>query len=210
MAEDRRIEPEAQLLAIVGNSDVYGAFMQLCRKADAGYNSGLFDFESDRLTPKLALDSKVLKGIIEQLYYPKSDYEFRFFPHDLLGSVYERFLGSVIRLSASRAHIEEKPEVKKAGGVYYTPGYIVDYIVEQTAGKLLDEISGSRRRQSAQTSDPSAPDEDQRGLTSTATLTDFAQRTAALRRLDPACGSGPFPIPAFYRACDTRPTERDH
>jgi len=34
--------------------------------------------------------------------------------------------------------VEERPEVKKAGGVYYTPTYIVDYIVESTVGKLLE------------------------------------------------------------------------
>ena len=37
----------------------------------------------------------------------------------------------------TRVTVEEKPEVRKAGGVYYTPGYIVDYIVENTVGKLL-------------------------------------------------------------------------
>ncbi|MCD4713094.1 MAG: N-6 DNA methylase, partial [Clostridiales bacterium] len=30
------------------------------------------------------------------------------------------------------------PEVKKAGGVYYTPQYIVDYIVRNTVGKLVE------------------------------------------------------------------------
>ncbi|MCH7990443.1 MAG: N-6 DNA methylase, partial [Planctomycetes bacterium] len=33
--------------------------------------------------------------------------------------------------------VEDKPEVKKAGGVYYTPTYIVDYIVKNTVGELL-------------------------------------------------------------------------
>ena len=61
---------------------------------------------------------------------------------EILGSVYERFLGKVVRPQGRGITIEEKPEVRKAGGVYYTPRYIVDYIVEQTAGKLLDQISG--------------------------------------------------------------------
>jgi hypothetical protein len=57
---------------------------------------------------------------------------------DILGNVYERFLGNVIHLIAGhRAKIEPKPAVRKAGGVYYTPTYIVDYIVENTVGKLL-------------------------------------------------------------------------
>ncbi len=39
------------------------------------------------------------------------------------------------------AIIEEKPEVKKAGGVYYTPEYIVDYIVEQVVGSMIEDKS---------------------------------------------------------------------
>ena len=59
-------------------------------------------------------------------------------PLDILGQIYERFLGKVIVLSGKKADVEEKPEVRKAGGVYYTPSYIVDYIVAQTVGKLLE------------------------------------------------------------------------
>ena len=53
--------------------------------------------------------------------------------------MYEQFLGKVIRLTAGhQAKVEDKPEVKKAGGVFYTPTYIVDYIVKNTVGKLLE------------------------------------------------------------------------
>ena len=45
----------------------------------------------------------------------------------------------MIRLTkGGQAKVEEKPEVRKAGGVYYTPAYIVDYIVQNTVGKLLE------------------------------------------------------------------------
>jgi len=45
----------------------------------------------------------------------------------------------VIRLTEGhQARVEDKPEVKKAGGVYYTPTYIVEYIVKNTVGKLLE------------------------------------------------------------------------
>ena len=60
-------------------------------------------------------------------------------PVEILGSAYEQFLGKVIRITpAHHAKIEEKPEVRKAGGVYYTPQYIVEYIVKNTVGKLID------------------------------------------------------------------------
>src|SRR5450756_2470605 len=56
--------------------------------------------------------------------------------------VYEQFLGKVIRLTPGhRAVVEDKPEVKKAGGVYYTPTYIVDYIVKNTVGRLLEGLA---------------------------------------------------------------------
>ena len=70
---------------------------------------------------------------------PIAPTNFPFLPADILGQVYERFLGKVIELTdTGAAKIEEKPEVRKAGGVYYTPTYIVDYIVQNTVGKLLE------------------------------------------------------------------------
>jgi hypothetical protein len=58
---------------------------------------------------------------------------------EILGQVYEQFLGKVIRRKAGgQVRVEDKPEVKKAGGVYYTPRYIVDYIVSHTLGKQLE------------------------------------------------------------------------
>ncbi|MBI5029668.1 MAG: N-6 DNA methylase [Chloroflexi bacterium] len=65
-------------------------------------------------------------------------YDFNKIGVELLGSIYERYLGKTIRVTATRAVVEDKPEVRKAGGVYYTPKYIVDYIVNQTVGKLIE------------------------------------------------------------------------
>jgi len=111
----------------------------LYRQADEKYNAGLFDFRADTLTKTVTIDDKVLKPILAGLYYPQSPYEFSVLPAEILGQVYEQFLGKVIRLTPGhRAKVEEKPEVKKAGGVYYTPTYIVDYIVQQTVGQLVE------------------------------------------------------------------------
>jgi len=147
ICEDRGIEPYGELQALLNGTRVYPRLAELFRRADERYNSGLFHFkpEKDRpgspdtLTLSLEIDDKVLKEILGFLYYPVSPYEFSVLPADLLGHVYEQFLGKVIRLTAGhRAVVEDKPEVKKAGGVYYTPTYIVDYIVKNTVGKLLE------------------------------------------------------------------------
>jgi len=149
MAEDRGLESYAQLLALCSRPGIYSRFMaDLCRKADDKYNSGLFHFQKedgvtedpDRITPGLAVDDAVLRPILERLYFEHgSPYHFGVLPVEILGTVYERFLGKVIRLTADHhAKVEEKPEVRKAGGVYYTPKYIVDYIVRQTVGRQIE------------------------------------------------------------------------
>src|SRR5512136_465873 len=139
MCEDRGIESYGQIQNLLNGTNTYRRLREIFYHADDKYNSGLFDFKTDRLTPELKLDDKPLKDIFRNLYYPESPYEFSVLGADILGHVYEQFLGKVIRLTEGhRAKVEEKPEVRKAGGVYYTPTYIVDYIVKNTVGKLCD------------------------------------------------------------------------
>jgi type I restriction-modification system DNA methylase subunit len=137
--EDRSVEPYGQLQSAASKGNAYNNLFELFEQADTKYNSGLFDFEKDQLTSKLKIDNKVVKNIVEDLYYPQCRYEFSVMPVEVLGNAYEQFLGKVIRILPSRGvKIEEKPEVRKAGGVFYTPQYIVEYIVKNTVGKLID------------------------------------------------------------------------
>ncbi len=147
ICEDRGIEDYGQLREAIKGAGVYPRLLELFTRADHRYNSGLFHFQKERtrseppdlLTPSLAIDDRPLREIIAGLYYPDSPYEFSVLSADILGQVYEQFLGKVIRLTPGhRAVVEDKPEVKKAGGVYYTPTYIVDYIVKHTVGQLLE------------------------------------------------------------------------
>jgi hypothetical protein len=188
MAEDRGLEPYEQLLKLCERPDIYPRFMRdLCRRADEKYNSGLFHFQResgvsedpDRITPKLMVDDKVFKPILESLYFEHgSPYHFGLMPVEILGTVYERFLGKVIRLTAGhQAKVEEKPEVRKAGGVYYTPAYIVEYIVKHTVGR---QIKGRSPMQLAGLRNGKEP----------------------LRVLDMACGSGSFLLGAYHCLLD--------
>ncbi len=94
-------------------------------------------------------DSDVVADIIEELYPPKSPFDFSIIDVELLGTIYERYLGKTLRLTPKRVKIEDKPEVRKAGGVYYTPKGIVDKIIDDTIGELIknktpEEISQIR------------------------------------------------------------------
>src|SRR5262249_54811267 len=87
--------------------------------------------------PGLYVDDAAFAGVVEDLEPRNSDYKFATIPVTILGSIYERFLGNVIVATDKTARVEPKPEVRKAGGVYYTPDYIVRYIVDQTVGRCI-------------------------------------------------------------------------
>lgn len=138
IAEDRRVEPYGSLKEALNQGDYYQNLFEQFRRADEKYNSGIFDFKKDRISKDLKIENKIIKTILTELYYP-SPYAFDAMPVEIMGTAYEQFLGKVIRITpAHHAKIEEKPEVRKAGGVYYTPQYIVEYIVKNTVGKLID------------------------------------------------------------------------
>lgn len=140
IAEDRGVEAYGQLKNSVNlKGDSYQNLFFNFQKADEKYNSGLFDFKKDVLSQNLVIDNKVIKNIVNEMYYPECPYEFSVISVEILGSAYEQFLGKQIKIdTAHRVNIEEKPEVRKAGGVYYTPQYVVDYIVKNTIGKLVE------------------------------------------------------------------------
>ncbi len=202
MCEDRGVETYGQLQALVNGQAMYARLGELFQRADERYNSGLFYFTAekgreppDTFTLGLKLDDKVLKDIIKSLYYPESPYEFSVLPAEILGQVYEQFLGKVIRLTAGHhAKVEEKPEVRKAGGVYYTPTYIVDYIVKNTVGKQLD---GKTPAQVGP--DVASPPRGRRSSRPSVGARSPSAKSAArsLRILDPACGSGSFLLGAY-------------
>lgn len=182
ICEDHGVERYGRLMSLKNGTQVYQRLCQLFRQADDRYNSGLFHFRNekdstsspDNLTLDLTIDDKTLKDIFKNLYYPDSPYEFSVFQADILGQVYERFLGKIIRLTpGNRAVVENKPEIKKAGGVYYTPTYIVDYIVKHTVGELVDGKKPGPRG-----------------------------AVSKLKILDPACGSGSFLIGTYQYLLD--------
>ena len=169
IAEDKEMEDYGLLQKITESGAVYQKLQSIFDEANKKYNSGLFK-PHDWLR-SLIIDDAVLSFIINGLYYPECPYEFSILPVEILGNIYEQFLGKIIKFrnvkGGHTALIEEKPDVKKAGGVYYTPQYIVRYIVENTLGV---KIKGQ------------SPD-----------------AIAQLKVVDPACGSGSFLVEAYQQ-----------
>ena len=134
--EDREIETDILHQFTLSEEKSYQDLLPHFHSIDAQYNGLIF---KKHFSEELNVDSKTLKKIIKSLYPNISPYRFDIIEPELLGRVYEKFLGSKIRLTDShRAKIEEKDEVRHAGGVYYTPEWVVNYIVENTVGKTID------------------------------------------------------------------------
>ena len=137
--EDKGIE---QRTTVGGLGSASGSpwkeFRIASRRLDRLYNGAIFRFHPMLDSESFAVADEVFGRICNVLGANDSIYDFNSIPIHILGSIYERFLGSVIVATAKQARVEQKPEVRKAGGVYYTPEYIVRYIVQQTVGKQIE------------------------------------------------------------------------
>ena len=94
IAEDKEMEEYGLLQKITESGTVYQKLQSVFDKANAKYNSGLFT-PHDWLR-SLTIDDAVLSSIINGLYYPECPYEFSILPVEILGNIYEQFLGKII------------------------------------------------------------------------------------------------------------------
>ena len=88
------------------------------------------------------IDDGVLREILSDLYQTKDrsvSYDFKVIPANVLGNVYEQYLSHILRKTAKRAVLSENQVHRKEQGIYYTPTYIVDFIVNNTLGELLKD-----------------------------------------------------------------------
>lgn len=141
VAEDRRIIEKKSLLDRADDWAAMGGRKPLLPMVNDLFHQINDDFNGDIFKPhpceEIKLDDPALHRIIKELYPPKSPYRFDVIPVDIFGAVYERYLGKTIHVRGKDVKVEDKPEVRKAGGVYYTPKYIVDYIVKNAVGKVI-------------------------------------------------------------------------
>ena len=144
LLEDRKIIDVKSLKEIADtwkegrHRDIRTQLNMLFKQLNNDFNGEIF---KDHPCEKIPYDSRVVADIIEELYPPKGPYNFAVIGVELLGTIYEQYLGKTIRFTEKRVKVEDKPEVRKAGGVYYTPKWVVSYIVENTVGKLIESKS---------------------------------------------------------------------
>ena len=128
VCEDRNIETYKELL-VIADSGNFDKLLEKFRKADAKYNSGLFD---QVLSEQVVCNaSSAFWTIIHQLYFPDSPYSFSVFSSDILGHIYEIFIAEKLAVVDGELKIVRKAE-NVDRDVVTTPTYIIRDILRQT------------------------------------------------------------------------------
>jgi len=138
ICEDRELEMYESLLKIA-KSNAYNELLELFKKADEKYNSGLFNFARDRLSMHINVGDTVIIRVVQELYYPRSPYLFSVVGSNVLGDIYELFLKKEIVITKKGdIRTVEKPEAAKNKSIVTTPSEIVDEIVEKTVARKIE------------------------------------------------------------------------
>jgi len=152
-----------------------------------GYYGDLFSPEKTSLIDRLQLSDKQLIKLIELLTKVNINGKLTFINYGKLsvshlGSIYENLLNHKLILQNSTLSIRKESNKRKETGSYYTPDYIVGFIVENTLHPIFSQIEENLYKivlegqfDSSQHKDP-------------------IMEIFNLKILDPACGSGQFLI----------------
>ena len=146
VAEDRGVE-HPMLLPLVrawassktkNEVPLYQTMVAKFRELDKIYNSNLFQehpFEKwEEYNDATEKAIKILYG--KEGYY---EYDFKVMPADVLGTVYENYLGHRLSQSKKGITLDKDAGKRKEQGIYYTPAFVVDYIVKHALQPVLDK-----------------------------------------------------------------------
>lgn len=122
-----------------GKPSLYSRVVAHFNSLDHSFNGALF--RKGHQSEQMNVSDSYFADLIKDLSSDDSPYLFSTLPVEILGSVYERFIGTVVHLDKGKVTAELKPELRHSEGVYYTPRFVVNYIVDNTVGRLIDSKS---------------------------------------------------------------------
>jgi type I restriction-modification system DNA methylase subunit len=116
------------------------------RDFDQGYDSRLFQ---PHLADELECSPTPFEEVISELYATRDgsiQYNFNDIDADVLGGIYEQYLEHLIKKKGKEVEVISGRGKRKAQGIYYTPKFVVRYIVENTLGPALKDKPLSEAR----------------------------------------------------------------
>jgi len=207
-AEDTGLVPPNSIITEIENweklqelnayDSLYNRLKKFFQHLNMGYQSSIYDipayngglFSTDKILDKLNIDDEVLKDNLLKL----AAYDFKTeLDVNILGHIFEHSLNELEEITAKIEGRAKKNTKRKKDGIFYTPKYITQYIVENTLGTLCAE-----KRQELNLVEIEFDDSYRKGSLSAKgqklfkALEAYKKWLLQLKILDPACGSGAF------------------
>ncbi|MHA1425139.1 MAG: Eco57I restriction-modification methylase domain-containing protein [Candidatus Helarchaeota archaeon] len=136
-------------------------------------------FHKDTIIENAQINSKILSAVIRATY----EYELTELDSNILGKLHETNIGSELVLINQKLAIQPKDDLQKTRGIFYTPQYIIDFILKHTLEQKLNEIY-DKFQTFFENGNPK-------------TARQAISHLKAIKILDPACGAGAFLLTSF-------------
>jgi len=208
-AEDRGLLPDNTLQRVIRDAEqssfgvsLWQAFKGLFEAIDSGsdkleipdgYNGGLF--KHDEILDNLRISDDGLKPVVELSKYD--------FTEDLsvsiLGHIFEQSISDLEEIK-NKVNVDKNVEAiitqsrRKKDGIFYTPDYIVRYIVDNSLGTYLREHEEIFKEEYKLHGDINDKNYTKREKQAYQKYQYFLQN---IKVVDPACGSGAFLVYVF-------------
>ena len=212
--EDRGLIPQNELSYRVAQAKTFGfAPWEMLKKffisidsgdvslgIPDGYNGGLF-------RPDASIDALRISDSIIERFVALGRYDFSEdggqLSVEILGHIFEQSISDIEEIRAKietsgkvdeELSTDKKVSKRKKDGIFYTPAYIVNYIVENSLGKYMSEHEEALQEKYALKSDINEKNYRKREIDA---YTEYQKILQNVKVLDPACGSGAFLVRVF-------------
>lgn len=152
--EDRKLRHEYEKWENDKRTQFYTEYLvPFFEKMGKVYDSSIF--KSNGINDLRIKNEDFVEGFLS--FYTNEEglnYHFDAIPTDVLGHVYENYLSYKARLTGKKVEIEEEMYERKQSGIYFTPEFLVNYIVENTLGKRLAKCKTAAEALSITVLDP--------------------------------------------------------
>ncbi|MFC2088921.1 Eco57I restriction-modification methylase domain-containing protein, partial [Calditrichota bacterium] len=140
--EENRLEKPKTLQKLLEKNNLYDQLIDIFRKADEKYNSGIFHFHEESGRVNISLDTisltitisdQIVKEIINKFCSENSIYEFSVIPVKIFAKAYDIYLHHLpddLNDSISEFDLEKSQDIRSEPGV-------INYIIKKTLGENI-------------------------------------------------------------------------
>lgn len=202
-AEDKGLIPDNKLHEVIEYaknnpySDIWGVLKGFFNAIDIGsekldipngYNGGLFKI--DEILNDLKISDEALLKVANLSKY---DFE-QDLSVTILGHIFEQSISDLEEIKSKVNFQDNIISKRKQNGIYYTPDYIVRYLVENTLGTYLKEIEVSIQNNFRLKEDLHHKNYEKREKEA---YRKYQEILRDIKIIDPSCGSGAFLVYVF-------------